>query len=480
MLVVLLALLASFLFQGSRGLYEPTEGRYAECARETLRSGYLFDPLLNGAHHWSKPPLTYLAIMAGMRTLGENEWGVRAYLVLSFALTVAAVGWAGASVFGSEAGYYASIVYAGSIFPLVSSNVVSSDALLTLWEASAVACFWHGMRTRRRGSILLMWCFFGLGFLTKGPPSLLPLFGIVPAYWMLKRTNSSLPRLVSPLGLAGFFVLGLSWFVLEGCHHPGLWNYWLKDELIARNVTAHARRNPQWYIGPLMYLPILALGALPWPAVLLLKRKRLAPLRETGWKNSFSVLSAMRPEWVFIGGMTILPLGIFLASKSKLPFYVLPLFIPLSLAYGRAIHHLVVAGAIRRASVNRLALATALLFVAGKAFSAEHDVPQDMKTLSRSVATLQRLYPDYALYVHKRPRNGLEFYLGTTLPVIPAGSVARTIESEMAVKGPLLVLVQEKSAKNVLQAVGQAQARVVPTGKKGWLAILVKEKSDSG
>lgn len=56
MLVVLLALLASFLFQGSRGLYEPTEGRYAECARETLLSGYLFDPLLNGAYHWSKPP----------------------------------------------------------------------------------------------------------------------------------------------------------------------------------------------------------------------------------------------------------------------------------------------------------------------------------------------------------------------------------------------------------------------------------------
>jgi len=46
--VVLLALLASIAFQGSRGLYETTEGRYAEVAREMLRSGNYLEPTLLG------------------------------------------------------------------------------------------------------------------------------------------------------------------------------------------------------------------------------------------------------------------------------------------------------------------------------------------------------------------------------------------------------------------------------------------------
>ena len=63
--VAALAFVVAASFQGSRGLYESTEGRYAECARETLASGDWDDPILNGRPHWTKPPLTYMAIMAG-------------------------------------------------------------------------------------------------------------------------------------------------------------------------------------------------------------------------------------------------------------------------------------------------------------------------------------------------------------------------------------------------------------------------------
>ena len=73
-----LALVAAFAFvnaaafQGSRGLYETTEGRYAECARETMLTGDWDDPVLDGHPHWSKPPLTYAAIMAGTRLCGNS------------------------------------------------------------------------------------------------------------------------------------------------------------------------------------------------------------------------------------------------------------------------------------------------------------------------------------------------------------------------------------------------------------------------
>lgn len=38
-LLVVLAVLLAFAFQGSRGLYETTEGRYAESVREMLETG---------------------------------------------------------------------------------------------------------------------------------------------------------------------------------------------------------------------------------------------------------------------------------------------------------------------------------------------------------------------------------------------------------------------------------------------------------
>ncbi|HQC03833.1 MAG TPA: hypothetical protein PLQ73_15910, partial [Planctomycetota bacterium] len=49
--VMILSTLVGFAFQGSRGLYESTEGRYAECARQSMEQGTLDEPVLNGENH---------------------------------------------------------------------------------------------------------------------------------------------------------------------------------------------------------------------------------------------------------------------------------------------------------------------------------------------------------------------------------------------------------------------------------------------
>lgn len=46
---------AAAAFHGARGLYETTEGRYAECAREMAQAGTWLEPVLNGHPHWTKP-----------------------------------------------------------------------------------------------------------------------------------------------------------------------------------------------------------------------------------------------------------------------------------------------------------------------------------------------------------------------------------------------------------------------------------------
>ena len=78
-LLVVVAVLAAFAFQGTRGLYASSETRYAECAREMVASGNWLEPTLAGEPHWTKPPLTYWAIAGGMVLLGRSEWAVRLY-----------------------------------------------------------------------------------------------------------------------------------------------------------------------------------------------------------------------------------------------------------------------------------------------------------------------------------------------------------------------------------------------------------------
>jgi 4-amino-4-deoxy-L-arabinose transferase-like glycosyltransferase len=63
--VLAIAFLITSVFQGSRGLYETTEGRYAECGREMLIAGKYLEPTLDFKPHWTKPPMTYWAIAGG-------------------------------------------------------------------------------------------------------------------------------------------------------------------------------------------------------------------------------------------------------------------------------------------------------------------------------------------------------------------------------------------------------------------------------
>ena len=87
----LLALLLGLAFQGSRGLWEPDEGRNVNIALGMLQTSDWLVPRLNGEPYLDKPPLHYWTVAAGMALFGRNEWGAPAGQALLFALTVVLV-----------------------------------------------------------------------------------------------------------------------------------------------------------------------------------------------------------------------------------------------------------------------------------------------------------------------------------------------------------------------------------------------------
>ena len=442
--VVAMALANSAAFQGTRGLYETTEGRYAECARETQLNGDWDDPILDGQPHWTKPPLTYAAIMAGTKLFGENPWGVRAYLVAALALATAAVWWTGVSIWGPAAGRWAGLVFATSPAIAVAAHAVSTDMLVTLWSALALAAYWHGRAARSRWSALGTWIFAGLGALTKGPPALLvPLATLASAGIFLHRSRAwRPPRWTTALGIVLFLAIGCGWFAVEAFKHPGLLVYWFGQELIARNITAGFDRNPGVAFVFTAYVPVLLLGTGPWLAFVLVR-----------WRKSFESWPGLRPiprtwngaaRWALLTGIAV-PFLAFACSRSRLAAYLTPLFVPLALLLGRGLDLLIARGQINARTVHRMALGLLVLIATLKALAALPESASDMTRLSNRLKPLLARDPAIRLVaVGHRPLHGLKFHLNRDVELLAPEFLATELRRAPPANAHALFLVRTK------------------------------------
>src|SRR4249919_1604753 len=322
--IFLLSLGMALAFQGSRGLWDPDEGRYSNVALQMLRTG---DPITLYRHHdsfhFTKPPVTTWAMAAGMEAFGRNEWGVRLPMALAFVLSTLLIFQLG-KVFVPTRPWLPALIYLSAPFPYMASNTINTDTLLAAFETLAVFCY---VRARFGGGsprwIDGMWAAFGLVFLTKGPPGLLPLLAII-AFQFLHRGDG--PRLLRPLGLLAFLVIGFTWYVAVVILHPGLLQYFLGHEVVARVASDELDRHPQWYGALQIYLPTLVFGLLPWLPMALWKIRGARPR----W-------SGAEPTLRFLWLWFTIPLIIFCLARSRLPLYVLPLVAPASLLMARAL-----------------------------------------------------------------------------------------------------------------------------------------------
>ena len=446
LLAIVLGALCSVAFQGSRGLFESTEGRYVLCARETLDSGQFLEPMLNGEHHWTKPPLTYAAIAAGLVCFGDNAWGARIFLSIAFILTVLAVYAAGRAMWDRRTGALSAIIYATSPFTLGAAYAVSTDTLLVCFHAAATACFWFALRRRQKRYMVAMWAALGLAALTKGPLALVPLAGFIPAYWVSRRNEPSPPSLFSIPGLLLFAVLGLGWYILEIARHPELLQYWVMHETIGRIAENEYQRNPEFRKIFTIYPPVLLVGTGPWLAYLLLK-----------WKQGgLSVKTIMlertrssRAQWYFLTYGILIPFVVFTLSTSRLSLYVLPLFIPITLALGKGLTHLLETKTARMRTVVTVACITALILISAKGVFAALPNRNNMAQLAEQIGSIIEEHPDRPLYVlYKEPLNGLEFYLHRPIrcidPELAPPAEAGTDSAQHRLPGGAFVLMRTK------------------------------------
>lgn len=406
---LLLALLVFALgFQGTRGLWEPDEGRYANIAAHMLLSGDYLHPAFNDEQpHFAKPPLTYWAIAAGVWLLGSDGWGARLANALAFAATVLAI-YALARALVPSRPWLPPLIYATFLLPYSAANFVSADTLLTLWETLGVLGFvrWREADAEgtRRAALLLMWLGFALAFLTKGPPGMLPLLAIV-GFVAQERGWRGLAPLAKPGGLILFALVGLGWYALMILGEPGLADYFMRDEVAQRIFSGTHRRNPEWYGAFAVYVPTLVLGTLPW-TLPVLRAAAAAPrtlLAREWWRRRMED----DPWLVFLALWFLLPLAVFFISRSRLPLYVLPLFPVLALLVARGLAHWQPS----RLAFGMIALWIAALVALRVAF-AHTPSDRDSRRLAQAIVASAVPAPGEVIFVDAVPQWGLGLYLG--------------------------------------------------------------------
>lgn len=321
--ILLLALILALCFQGTRGLFDEDETRYAECAREMLITGQFIVPQRDFRPHITKPPLTYWAIAASMKVFGINEWAARLPNAVAFAITTFLLTLIGTKLWNGYTGRLAGIIYMSSLVPFAASNIITTDTLLVMWEVCAiwafVNCYRATTRTQARLWSYCMGLFWGMAFLTKGPAILPVCAAILIFWWFHKKAFKLFP--FGPVMLGIFMLTGGSWYLLLILDDFSRLQFFITEQVTGRLVGNVHHRNSGLLASFYIYLPIVLLGTMPWLAILL-KKARAHVFSRSIFKNDGLFLTY---AWFLV------PLVVFSLASSKLPLYILPVFSAFSL-----------------------------------------------------------------------------------------------------------------------------------------------------
>jgi 4-amino-4-deoxy-L-arabinose transferase-like glycosyltransferase len=342
--VWLLALLCLFVFfwrLGGNGLFDLDEALYAVSAREMRLSGDYVTPRINGELFFEKPPMVYWAAAAMFAAFGVNEFAARLPAALSSAILTGMIFWFGGRQFGRRAGFLAAAFFTLSPLVLGAARQLTMDALLDLWIAFALFCFFMGRDTGRAGWYYGFWAACGLGVLTKGAPGLIFPVGIALLFLAFSERFQLRGMLrgiaaARPLhGLLLFSLIVLPW-------HLAAWrangDAFVQEYIVRQHIERfrggdEAHRAPFWF-----YLPGFLVGFFPWsvliPAALFGRLPKTSPPSPEPQSLSDSGLSADNQARLLLKIWFAVIFLFFSASGSKLISYILPMYAAAALLAG--------------------------------------------------------------------------------------------------------------------------------------------------
>ncbi|MBD2560137.1 MULTISPECIES: ArnT family glycosyltransferase [Nostoc] len=318
--LLVISLVLWLIFLGNSPLRDWDEGTVAQVAREIWRAPlgsmrWLY-PTLGGEPYHNKPPLMHLLIAWTYSIGGVNEWTTRLPGAVLTALGVPLLYLVGCLLFNQTLpALFAALVYLTMLPVLRHGRLAMLDGATITFFLLLLFCLLKA-RQNHRYALGVGFC-LGLITLTKGM-MVLPL-GTIACLFLIADRQFAL--LTSPYLLVGIFLgnaPAIAWFAAQ-------WQYYGENffkvnfqaqtfDRLTQSVEGHT--GPPWY-----YLIELIKYSSPWllflPESIYLAWKK----RRTTWGSL-----------IIIG--TIIYLVTISLMRTKLPWYIMPVYPFLALAIG--------------------------------------------------------------------------------------------------------------------------------------------------
>ena len=389
-LLILAALYICYFHRlGAIGFLGPDEPRYASIAREMAESGDWITPRLFGKPWLEKPILYYWAAAASFKLFGVNEAAARLPSAVAALLATLGMAWLAWRIYDGETARWLLVLLPTTVGMIGFSHAAATDmpfaALLTIAMVFATrllgldpSASFIALTASPPFTSFFFGFFLGLAVLAKGPAAVVLAGGTVVLWAALGGRWHDAFRCLRPIGLAGFSLAALPWYLLCGSRNPQFFRVFIIEHNFRRYLTPEFQHiQPFWF-----YLPIILLAIFPWTLLLIPAAQKF--VRQGKERHGERASELFLLSWVAF------PLIFFSVSQSKLPGYILPAVPALLLVLTKAVLDGVERAPIRWPGLLPASglLATALLVRIGAAKLARQFAAEDATRALGHVAVL--------------------------------------------------------------------------------------------
>lgn len=307
-----------FILLGTRPLFVPDEGRYAEIAREMVASGDYVTPYLNSIKYFEKPIFFYWLASAAIKIGGLNLWSIRSVNALLGLLGCFFTYYAGRKLYDRLTGFLAALILGTSTLYFIMAHTISLDLTVTFFLASSLYCFLLGISSNRPFYFWAAAAAAALAVLTKGLIGLLFPLMIIGSWLLLLNQWYRLKKIPLLTSFVIFFLIAAPWHLIVGHRHPEFYFFYFVEQHFMRYTTKNiGHYQPVWF-----FIPYFLIGFFPWSVFLPQTLKKIFAEKKISPYFTINMFFLLWAILIFL---------FFSFSESKLIPYILPIFPPIAI-----------------------------------------------------------------------------------------------------------------------------------------------------
>lgn len=305
---------------GSYHLIDMDEGRYHRIPVEMVLSGDYVTPTFEYMPYFEKPIFQYWVTAVVMNLFGIHEFAGRVLPALTGFGNVVLSYILGKAMYNRRTALLAAIVTATSALNLIVASIGVLDMALTFFVNACIVSFCLMERSGNKRYLLIFYASMGLGMLTKGLIAVVFPFGILFWYVALTKKWRYYGKLWYLPGILLCLIIAVPWYYLVCQRNPDFFYFFFIREHFLRFATQMHERFHPWYY----FVPVLLGGLMPWTGFLLTFFSKRGIFRHTLSKRN-------RQDILLLSLWAGLIYVFYSISDSKLPTYIMPCWVPLSI-----------------------------------------------------------------------------------------------------------------------------------------------------